>query len=1013
MATNVHSEAAFESVIESYLLAHSYQNVDKKGYDRTRAIFPATVLAFIQTTQPTSWAKLEALHGAHTGEQILSDLCKWIDNHGVLNTLRHGFKCYGRSLQVAYFKAVHTMNPELEAQYAANCLGITRQLQYAPNHTKSLDVTISLNGIPVATVELKNPLTHQTVEHAKRQYKEDRDPRELIFEFKRRTLVHFAADTEQVFMTTRLAGNATYFLPFNKGWDGGAGNPADPQGRTYRTAYLWEEVLQRDSLLDLLARYIHLQVEKKISDEGKKYDKETMIFPRYHQLQAVRHLIEAAQKDGPGTNYLVEHSAGSGKSNTIGWLAHRLASLHNAQNERVFDSVIIITDRLVLDKQLQDTVYQFEHKMGVVQKIDDDSRQLAQALEGGVPIIITTLQKFPYVSRQLEKLAEERGEAGKGILPTRRFAVVIDEAHSSQGGESATDLKKVLGGEQLEEEARQKAIEEGEEKMEELYRNMAKRGKQANLSFFAFTATPKHKTLKVFGQKGAPSHRYTMRQAIEEGFIMDVLKHYTTYATYFKLVQSSGEDPQVERKNAAKALARFLRLHPHNIAQKTEIIVEHFYNVTRYKIGGHAKAMVVTGSRLEAVRYKLSFDAYIKASGYPIKSLVAFSGVVKDDKIPDFTFTEEGMNDGIKEKELPEKFASTEYHVLLVAEKYQTGFDQPLLHTMYVDKRLAGIQAVQTLSRLNRTHPLKEDVFVLDFVNDREEIKEAFKTYYEGAEIGEEADPANMYRLQQELELSGVFMSEDVERFCQIYFKPKQRQSVADHEAMNAAMDPAVSRFAVMLRDKEEEAELWRGKMQSFKNLYSFLSQIIPYQDSDLEKLYVFLRHLSAKLPLRKSGPRYNFDDEVRLEYYRLQKISEGSISLREGYARPLDGPTEVGTGMVREDPIVLSQLIDIVNERFGTEFNQADQLFFDQLVETAIRDEAIIKAAEVNPEDKFILVFQNLLKALFIERMDQNEDIFARYMNDSTFQKVVTKWMATEAYDKLKGIKRYGHFDK
>lgn len=1013
MIPNSKSEAAFESVIESYLLAHAYQNVDKKGYDRTRAIFPETVLAFIQTTQPTAWAKLEALHGAHTGEQILSDLCKWIDNHGVLNTLRHGFKCYGRSLQLAYFKAVHTMNPELEAQYAANCLGITRQLQYSPKHTKSLDVTISLNGIPVATVELKNPLTHQTVEHAKRQYKEDRDPRELIFEFKRRTLVHFAADTEQVFMTTRLAGNATYFLPFDKGWDGGAGNPADPQGRTYRTAYLWEEVLQRDSLLDLLARYIHLQVEKKISDEGKKYDKETMIFPRYHQLQAVRHLIEAAQKDGPGTNYLVEHSAGSGKSNTIGWLAHRLASLHNAQNERVFDSVIIITDRLVLDKQLQDTVYQFEHKMGVVQKIDDDSRQLAQALEGGVPIIITTLQKFPYVSRQLEKLAEERGEAGKGILPTRRFAVVIDEAHSSQGGESATDLKKVLGGEQLEEEARQKAIEEGEEKMEELYRNMAKRGKQANLSFFAFTATPKHKTLKVFGQKGAPSHRYTMRQAIEEGFIMDVLKHYTTYATYFKLVQSSGEDPQVERKNAAKALARFLRLHPHNIAQKTEIIVEHFYNVTRYKIGGHAKAMVVTGSRLEAVRYKLSFDAYIKASGYPIKSLVAFSGVVKDDKIPDFTFTEEGMNDGIKEKELPEKFASTEYHVLLVAEKYQTGFDQPLLHTMYVDKRLAGIQAVQTLSRLNRTHPLKEDVFVLDFVNDREEIKEAFKTYYEGAEIGEEADPANMYRLQQELELSGVFMSEDVERFCQIYFKPKQRQSVADHEAMNAAMDPAVSRFAVMLRDKEEEAELWRGKMQSFKNLYSFLSQIIPYQDSDLEKLYVFLRHLSAKLPLRKSGPRYNFDDEVRLEYYRLQKISEGSISLREGYARPLDGPTEVGTGMVREDPIVLSQLIDIVNERFGTEFNQADQLFFDQLVETAIRDEAIIKAAEVNPEDKFILVFQNLLKALFIERMDQNEDIFARYMNDSTFQKVVTKWMATEAYDKLKGIKRYGHFDK
>jgi type I restriction enzyme, R subunit len=1008
MSNNTTKELAFESVIESHLLTHGYQPVDKSGYDKARAIFPQTVLAFIRTTQPTAWAKLEALHGVNTAEQILGDLCKWMDNNGVLNTLRHGFKCYGRTLQVAYFKAVHTMNPELEAQYAANCVGITRQLQYSPNNTKSLDLTISLNGIPIATVELKNPLTNQIVEDAKRQYKQDRDPREVIFEFKRRTLVHFAADTEQVFMTTRLAGNATYFLPFNKGWDGGAGNPPDPKGRTYRTAYLWEEVLQRDSLLDMMARFIHLQVEKKISDQGKKYDKETMIFPRYHQLQAVRKLIEAAQADGTGTNYLIEHSAGSGKSNTIGWLAHRLASLHDVKNERVFDSVIVITDRLVLDKQLQDTVYQFEHKMGVVQKIDDDSRQLAEALEGGIPIIITTLQKFPYVAKQLEKLAEERGETGKGFLPTRRFAVIVDEAHSSQGGESATELKEVLGGEQLVEAARQKAIEEGEEKLEELYRKMAKRGRQANLSFFAFTATPKHKTLKVFGHNGAPFHRYTMRQAIEEGFIMDVLKHYTTYATYFKLVQSSENDPQVERKNAARALARFLRLHPHNIAQKTEIIIEHFYNVTRHKIGGHAKAMVVTGSRLEAVRYKLSFDTYIKASGYPIKSLVAFSGIVKDDKIMEVAYTEEGMNNGIKEKELPEKFGTPEYHVLLVAEKYQTGFDQPLLHTMYVDKRLAGIQAVQTLSRLNRTHPLKEDVFVLDFVNDREEIKAAFKTYYEGSEIGEEVDPAHMYRLEQELEIPGVFISEDVERFCMVYFKPKQRQSVSDHEAMNAALDPAVSRFTVMLRDKEDEAELWRGKLQSFKNLYSFLSQIIPYQDSDLEKLYVFLRHLSPKLPTRNTGPRYNFDDEVRLEYYRLQKISEGSISLREGYALPLDGPTEVGTGMVREEPIVLSQLIDLVNERFGTEFNQADQLFFDQLVETAIRDEAIIKAAEVNPEDKFILVFQNLLQALFIERMDQNEDIFARYMNDTIFQKIVTKWMAAEAYDKLKGVKKY-----
>lgn len=1001
------SEAAFEAVIESHLLQNGYQIVDKSGFDKTRAIFPAQAIDFIRTTQPKEWAKLEALHGARTSEQVLGDLCKWMDLNGSLNTLRHGFKCYGRTLYIAYFKASHTMNPALEANYAANCLGVTRQLQYATRGTQSLDLTISLNGIPVATAELKNPLTRQTVEHAKQQYKQDRDPREVIFEFKRRTLVHFAVDTEAVFMTTRLAGSATYFLPFNKGNAGGAGNPPDKEGRTYRTAYLWEEVLQRDSLLDLLARYIHLQTEEKLTDEGRKVKKETMIFPRYHQLQAVRKLVDAALVSGTGNNYLIEHSAGSGKSNTIGWLAHRLASLHNTENNRIFDSVIVITDRLVLDKQLQDTVYQFEHKRGVVLKIDDNSRQLAEALENGVPVIITTLQKFPFVSRQLIKMEEERGQAGRGMLPTRRFAVIIDEAHSSQGGESATDLKEVLGGESLMQDAQRRATEEGEDNLEELYRSMAKRGRQENLSFFAFTATPKHKTLKVFGHNGAPFHRYTMRQAIEEGFILDVLKNYTTYATYFKLIQASSEDPQVERKNAAQALARFLRLHPHNIAQKTEIMVEHFYAVTRHKIGGHAKAMVVTGSRLEAVRYKLSFDAYIKNKKYAIKSLVAFSGTVIDEKVPDKSYTEEGMNDGIKEKELPEKFNTPEYHVLLVAEKYQTGFDQPLLHSMYVDKRLSGIQAVQTLSRLNRTHPLKEDTFVLDFVNDREEIRAAFKTYFEGAEIGEEADPAQLYRLQGELNVSGMYMPEEIEQFCLIYFKPKQRQSASDHEAMNAALDPAVSRFADFLKQDEEEAELWRGKLQSFRNLYSFLSQVIPYQDSDLEKLYVFLRHLSPKLPLRRSGPRYNFDDELRLEYYRLQKISEGSISLREGYAQALDGPTEVGTGMVREDPMPLSRLVDLVNQRFGTDFNQADQLFFDQLVESAIRDESIIRAAEVNPEDKFALVFQNLLQSLFVERMDQNEDIFARFMNDTAFQKMVTKWMASEAYNRLREARK------
>ncbi len=999
------AEIAFEIAIERHLLGHGCISVNRDGFDRERAIFPEVVLGFIRETQPKDWAKLEALHGANTGDQILTDLCKWMDTYGSLATLRHGFKCYGRTLRVAFFKAAHRLNPELEVRYAKNRVGITRQLHFSARCEKSLDVTLSVNGIPISTVELKNALTGQTVEDAMRQYRQDRDSREPIFEFKRRTLVHFAVDTEQVFMTTRLAGTATQFLPFNKGNDGGAGNPPDPEGRNYRTAYLWEEALQRDSLLDLLARFLHLQAEEKRDDQGRKVKRETMVFPRYHQLQAVRRLEAATRAEGPGNNYLVEHSAGSGKSNTIGWLAHRLASLHNTQDQRVFDTVIVVTDRVVLDQQLQDTIYQFEHRQGVVQKVDESSRQLAEALENAVPIVITTLQKFPFVSRQLLKMAEERGKKSSGVLPTRRCAVIIDEAHSSQSGETATDLKEVLGGEQLQAEAKQRAAEEGMAQFEELFRSMAKRGRQANLSFFAFTATPKHKTLVVFGRNGEPFHRYTMRQAIEEGFILDVLKNYTTYAVYYRLLKSCEDDPNVERKKAAKALARFMRLHPHNIAQKTEVMVEHFNQSTGHKIGGRAKAMVVSGSRLEAVRYKQRFDDYIKRKGYAIKTLVAFSGTVIDDKFPDKSYTEERMNSGIREKELPEKFATGEYQILLVAEKYQTGFDQPLLHTMYVDKRLAGIQAVQCLSRLNRIHPFKEETFVLDFVNDRQEIQEAFKQYYEGAEMGQAVEPARLYEVKAELDGSAIYLNEEVQRFCETFFKPKERQSISDHRAMNAALDPSVDRFRSLMDSDEEAAELWRGKLAAFRNLYAFLSQVIPYQDSDLERLYTFLRHLSFKLPKRRGDPGYRFDDEVRLEYYRLQKISEGSIDLKGGLAKPLDGPNEVGSGVLREEAITLSRLIDLLNDRFGTDFNQADQLFFDQITQIAVDDERLQQAAKVNPADKFSLVFTNLLETLMLERMDQNEAIVARFMNDPEFQRAIAARLASEAYERLGGV--------
>lgn len=1001
------SEAAFESAITSVLLENGYLNLASSEFDAERAIFPQQALAFIQSTQANVWQKLESLHGDKTAERVLQSLCKWLDTYGALTTLRHGFKCFGKTLRIAFFRPAHGLNSELEQRYQANRLALTCQLKFSPKSGQSLDVTLSVNGLPVVTLELKNPMTGQTAANAIYQYRHDRDPREPIFVFGKRTLVHFAVDTEEVHMCTRLSGSNSYFLPFNRGNQGGAGNDVDSQGRNYKTAYLWEEVLQWDSLLDLLARFLHVHVDEKITEGGKKVRKETLIFPRYHQLQAVRQMVQAASSEGVGHNYLVEHSAGSGKSNTIAWLAHRLSSLHNEHDERVFDSVVVITDRVVLDRQLQNTIYQFDHRQGVVQKIDEDSRQLAQALASGVPIVITTLQKFPFVTEQLNKLAEERGDQNSH-LPTRRYAVIIDEAHSSQSGETATELKAVLGGAELVQKARQEAQEEGEEELERLFRSMAKRGHQPNMSFFAFTATPKHKTLAIFGRGGEPFHRYTMRQAIEEHFIEDVLRHYVTYDTYFRLVKKAQDDPNVERKKAAKALARFLRLHPHNIGQKTEIMVEHFYQNTRHKIGGHAKAMVVTGSRLEAVRYKQEFDRYILNKGYPIKSLVAFSGTVEDDKIPEKLYTEIDMNQGLKEKALPETFATPDYRVLLVAEKYQTGFDQPLLHTMYVDKRLSGIQAVQTLSRLNRTHPLKEDTFVLDFANDPAEIQEAFRQYYEGSVMGEEVDPDRLYEVRAELDSAGIYLHDEVDGFARVFFAPKKRQSPSDHKQMNAIVDKAVNRFVQWQTDNEDEAEDWRSKVQAFRNLYAFLSQVIPYQDSDLEKLFTYLRHLSLKLPKRKSGPGYQFDEEVELDYYRLQKISEGSISLNTGTAKTLDGPNEVGSGMVREgEKVYLSRLIDQLNECFGSELTEADQLFFDQIAEAAMQHESLIKAAEVNSLEKFQLVFKEILESLFIERMELNEELFVDYMSKSEVQELITSWIGKKVYQSLASTKK------
>lgn len=1014
MSINTHKEISFETTIINALNQQGGYTVgDARTFDATRALFSPDIITFIQHTQPQKWKVLEEFYGVNAGESLLDSLVKELAVKGTLHVLRHGFKCFGKTFRLAYFAPNSAMNPDAWNDYQKNRLTVTRQVHHSPAQPEaSIDLVLAVNGLPVVTMELKNPLTGQTVHHAIRQYKEDRNPADPLFRFKERALVHFAVDPDQVFMTTRLAGKDTVFLPFNKGHNFGAGNP--PAAQNYRTAYLWEDILSKDSLLDILARFLHLRSEEKqISTEKgiKKLRKETLIFPRYHQLDAARRLINSAKTKGAGHNYLIQHSAGSGKSNSIAWLAHRLASLHNEHDQKVFDTVVVITDRRLLDQQLQSTIYQFEHKQGVVQKIDEDTQQLAKALSGGVPIIISTIQKFPFIAQALDTL-EKKGMALAIETAGRRFAVVVDEAHSSQSGETAMELRKILNkdgiasaiAEQLLTDMEEDTLSEDAKR--ELLKDMLKRPSQPNLSFFAFTATPKFKTLAVFNEPGdngnAPFHLYSMRQAIEEGFIMDVLAHYTTYKTYYGLIKSIEEDPEVPKKKAAKALARFMSLHPYNIRQKVEVIIEHFMANTRHKIGGRAKAMVVTESRLHAVRYKLEFDRYIKEKGYKgIKSLVAFSGTVTDPDFPQTAYTEAGMNNGIKESELPEKFASEDYQVLLVAEKYQTGFDQPLLHTMYVDKRLSGIQAVQTLSRLNRIAVGKEDTFVLDFVNDEADIYAAFKPYYEATPKGENVDAQDLYMLQHRIHEWQVFDRQDINALCEVWFKNKKEPSAADHKAINAILDQAVTQFSHL---PEENQDHLRGQLKAFMRLYAFLSQIIPYQDSELEKLYTYIRFLLAKLPPKYDGLNYHMDDDVALRYYRLQKISDGSISLHTGDATPLKGPTDVGTGEAQDEHIRLSLLVDRLNERFGTEFTKADELFFDQVTEAAVNNEKLREVAKANTLENFDLIFEKMVEGLFIERMEGNEDIFARLMNDSAFRNLATEYLVKEVYHRIRG---------
>lgn len=1019
-------ERAFESYVEEILSTRAnWQKISVEEWDQERALFPGRICSFLERSQPNTWAEVMKLHGEGLKPLLINGLVKELESKGSLHILRHGFKFFGKTFRLAYFKPAHGLNDEVLQLYGKNLLALTRQVPCHPGKRDTVDMLFSLNGLPVATCELKNPWTNQTWRNAVVQYQNDRDPRAPLFQFKRRALVHFAADPDEIHMATRLNGASTYFLPFNRGSHPGrvqcgAGNPQHPSG--YRTGYFWEDVLQRESFLDIIGHFMFIErAEEKVDDGqgGKRViTKETMVFPRYHQLDAVRKLVAASRSEGTGHNYLIEHSAGSGKTNSISWLSHRLASLHGHTDKKIFDCVIVITDRRVLDRQLQDAIYQIEHAQGVVKAIDQDSKQLAEALIDGTQIVVTTLQKFPFVLRGLlhaagaeaqEKATDEekrQAESWEAQIASRRYAVIVDEAHSSQSGESARELKEILGT-RLDEDA------EGEQDWEDrLNQIMQSRGRRPNLSFFAFTATPKGKTLELFGRPNTsglpePFHIYSMRQAIEERFILDVLTNYVTYATYYRLRKAAEEDPQLSKRKAVRALAKFMSLHPHNVEQKTEVMVEHFRESVRHRIGGLAKAMVVTSSRLHAVRYMLAFQRYITEKGYTdVRPLVAFSGTVRD---PDtgVEYTEPGMNTDvvtgkpIGEGQLADRFDTAEYQILLVANKYQTGFDQPLLNAMYVDKRLDGVQAVQTLSRLNRMIPGKDEPFVLDFVNKTEDIFRAFKPFYDRTELAEVSDPSKLNALKHELDQEQVYHWSEVEAFAQVFYRPSEQQRPSDHAEMRRHLQPAVDRYRHLADDEKRAA--FRERLSAFVNLYSFMSQIMPYADRDLELLYSYGRLLLRDLPSTRGGP-VQVDDEVELQYYRMQRIYSGAIDLRAGEAQPVKSPTDVGTSRAKEDKAPLSEIVEALNERFGTDFKEEDRLFFQQIKERACSNEQVIKTARANSLDKFELGIRKLIEDIMIDRMAENDKIVTRYMSDKDFQGSAYPLLAKEIYNSIRG---------
>lgn len=989
-------EKRFEQDIEEYLTtAGGYTKGNPSTFNREKGLDEGTFVSFIKMSQPKLWDKYVKIYGDTAEKQIVDRFMKEVKQTNILNVLRHGFTDRGIKFRAVFWKPETSLNETSKTQYEANILHCTRQLHYSLKNENSIDIVLFVNGIPVVSMELKCQFTGQNTANAINQYKFDRAGKDAIFTFKERVLVHFAVDLTNVYMTTKLAGPHTYFLPFNQGSAGagkvgGKGNPNNENG--YDTAYLWENVLCKDRLLEILQKYMHLQQE--FDKKTGELKSETMIFPRYHQLDVVTKLLADVKENGSGKNYLIQHSAGSGKSNSIAWLAHRLSGLHNDMDEKIFQSVIIVTDRRVLDSQLQSTVYQFDHVEGVVQKIDKNSEQLKTAINNGAGIIITTLQKFPVIYKEVN--------AGN-----KRFAIIVDEAHSSQTGDAAKKLKRALADteEILKEYAEMEEEDEKNRKDDEdrILDELAAQGIHQNLSFFAFTATPKGKTLQMFGTKDAegvfhPFHIYSMRQAIEEGFILDVLKNYMTYKMYYKILKTIDDDPEMDTTAGAKAILNYETLHPHNISQKTTIMLEHFMNITRHKMGGRAKAMIVTPSRLHAVRYVKEFKRQIEEKGYNnLDVLVAFSGEVTDNGV---SYTEEGINkdksgETIKEKALPEAFHTDDYGILVVAEKYQTGFDEPLLHTMFVDKKLSGVKAVQTLSRLNRTAPGKQDTFVLDFVNSAEDIKNSFEPFYEETVLLKETDPNVIYDMKNTLDGFRVYQTGEVEGFAEIFYS-NDNQSAGDLGKLQGQLRPAVDRFMAL---EIERQDVFKSTLAMFNRVYSYITQVCRLFDKDIHKFSVYAKFLYTMLP-KGSREKVDIDDKVLLEYYKLEKDFEGGIELEasEGGYVPISG--EAGHKEKKKDPLTV--IIDRINEKFGTHFTEMDKVLV-QMENDYAKQEKWQDYAKQNDRSTFMLLFSKDFPTVAAERYEQNDEFFRKLFSDPDMMKQVMDTIGSVLYERLR----------